>query len=281
MDLVTISCEGLQADLGRAQLNAFSLVQDTTDEQLLQVAAEVGVGVAQFFGRSIASAQTFTGNALDIVNTLTRTEEARLYAGASSFQGTENIYWFGRNQTGLIATIDFNDGTITPMNSELLYDGIRFRSSTDNYYNQVTITPLSVAAQVASDGTTPVFGLQKNTVDFSTTQADDHAEWLLANFATRNSQVAEITLTDVQQEPLAGPNPFNRQMISACEVPINTKGTIGFRGDSYNVIYEGVQISATPQQTRVTLYMSGQDNNAYIVLNSDIYGKLDENKLGF
>jgi hypothetical protein len=118
-------------------------------------------------------------------------------------------------------------------------------------------------------------------VDFSTTQADDHAEWLLANFATRNSQVAEITLTDVQQEPLAGPNPFNRQMISACEVPINTKGTIGFRGDSYNVIYEGVQISATPQQTRVTLYMSGQDNNAYIVLNSDIYGKLDENKLGF
>jgi hypothetical protein len=282
MDSVTISCEGLQADLGRAQLNAFSLVQDTTDEQLLQIAAEVGVGVAQFFGRSIASAQTFTGNALDIVNTLTRTEEARMYAAAASFQGTENIYWFGRNQTGLTSTIDFNDGTVAPMNFELLYDGIKFRSSTDNYYNQVTITPLSVAAQVATDGTTPVFGLQKNTVDYSTTQADDHAHWLLANFATRNSQVAEITMTDTQQEPNPSPYPpFNSIMIQACTAPINSKGTIGFRGDSYNVIYEGVQISATPQQTRVTLYMSGQDNNAYMVLNSDIYGKLDENKLGF
>jgi hypothetical protein len=167
------------------------------------------------------------------------------------------------------------------MNFELLYDAIKFRSSTDNYYNQVTITPLSVAAQVADDGTTPIFGLQKNTVDYSTTQAEDHAQWLLANFQTRDSTVAEISMTDVQQEALAGPNPFNRQMISACEIPINTKGTIGFRGNSYNVVYEGVQISATPDQTRVTLFMSGQDNNAYLVLNSAIYGKLDENKLSF
>jgi hypothetical protein len=70
-------------------------------------------------------------------------------------------------------------------------------------------------------------------------------------------------------------------MILACEAPINARGTIGFRGDSYNVIFEGVQITATPQQTRVTLYMSGQDNNAYLVLNDAIYGKLDENKLSF
>jgi hypothetical protein len=89
-------------------------------------------------------------------------------------------------------------------------------------------------------------------------------------------------MTDVQQEPNPSPfPPFNYQMIQACSGPINYKGTIGFRGDSYNVIYEGVQISATPQQTRVTLYMSGQDNNAYLVLDSAIYGKLDENKLSF
>jgi hypothetical protein len=205
-----------------------------------------------------------------------------MYAGADAFKGTESIYWFGRNQTGLNATIDFNDGTITAMNNELLYDGIKFRSSTDNYYNQVTITPLSVAAQEASDGTTPVFGLQKNTVDYSTGQADDHAEWLLANFASRNSIIAEITMTDVQQETLAGPNPFNYSMIQACNETINSRGTIGFRGNSYNVIYEGVQISATPQQTRVTLYMSGQDNNAYLVLDDALYGKLDSNnKYGF
>jgi hypothetical protein len=282
MDSVTISCEGLQANWGRAQLNAFSLPEVDSSYQLALTEVEVGLNFAAFFGRSICSAQTFTGNAFDLVNTITRTEEARMYAGADAFKGTEYLYWFGRNQTGLTATIDFNDGTVTPMNFELLYDAIKFRSSTDNYYNQVTITPLSVAAQVADDGTTPIFGLQKNTVDYSTTQAEDHAQWLLANFQTRDSTVAEISMTDVQQEALAGPNPFNRQMISACEIPINTKGTIGFRGNSYNVVYEGVQISATPDQTRVTLYMSGQDNNAYLVLDSAIYGKLDSNnKYGF
>jgi hypothetical protein len=281
MDTVTISCEGLQANWGRAQLNAFSLPEVDSSYQLALTEAEVGLNIASFYGRSTCSAQTFTGNAFDLVNTITRTEEARMYAGADAFKGTESIYWFGRNQTGLNATIDFNDGTITAMNNELLYDGIKFRSSTDNYYNQVTITPLSVAAQEASDGTTPVFGLQKNTVDYSTTQADDHAEWLLANFASRNSTIAEITMTDVQQETLAGPNPFNYSMIQACNETINSRGTIGFRGDSYNVIYEGVQITATPQQTRVTLYMSGQDNNAYLILNDSIYGKLDENKLSF
>jgi len=281
MDTVTISCEGLQANWGRAQLNAFSLPEVDSSYQLALTEAEVGLNIASFYGRSTCSAQTFTGNAFDLVNTITRTEEARMYAGADAFKGTESIYWFGRNQTGLNATIDFNDGTITAMNNELLYDGIKFRSSTDNYYNQVSITPLSVAAQEASDGTTPVFGLQKNTVDYSTTQADDHAEWLLANFASRNSTIAEITMTDVQQETLAGPNPFNYSMIQACNETINSRGTIGFRGDSYNVIYEGVQITATPQQTRVTLYMSGQDNNAYLILNDSIYGKLDENKLSF
>lgn len=281
MDSVTISCEGLQADWGRAQLNSFVLAQDTTDEQVLQIGTQVGLNVAQFFGRSIASAQTFTGNAFDIVNTLTRTEEARMFAGSASFKGTEYLYWYGRNQTGLNTTYDFNDGTVTPIFRQLAYDGIKFRSSADNYYNQVTITPLSVAAQVADDGTTPIFGLQKDTVDYSTTQAADHAEWLLANFDTRNSTLAEITFTDVQQVPIAYPNPFNANMISVCNETINARGTIGFRGDTYNVVFEGIQIAATPGQTRVTLYMSGQDNNAYLVLNDAIYGKLDENKLGF
>ena len=281
MDTVTISCEGLQANWGRAQLNAFSLPEVDSAYQLALTEVEVGLDIAAFFGRSICSAQTFTGNAFDLVNTITRTEEARMYAGSVSFKGTEYLYWYGRDQNGLNTTLDFNDGTVTPIFRQLAYDGIRFRSSADNYYNQVTITPLSVAAQEASDGTTPIFGLQKNTVDYSTTQADDHAEWLLANFATKNSTIAEITFTDVQQVDIVYPNPFNYNMILACEAPINARGTIGFRGDSYNVIFEGVQITATPQQTRVTLYMSGQDNNAYLVLNDAIYGKLDENKLSF
>ena len=283
MDSVTISCEGLQADWGRAQLNAFSLVQDTTDEQIADVGTQVGLNVAAFFGRSIASAQTYTGNALDLVNTITRTEEARMYAGQTTptFKSTEVLWWFGRNS--LQPKVFFlNDGTGSSSSIDLKYEGIRFRSSADNFYNQVTISPLSVAAQVAGGVTTPIFGLQKNTVDFSTGQADDHAEWLLANFATKNSTLAEITLTDVQQVPRPLPTPlFNTDMITLCTDAVASQARISFRGDVYNTIIEGIQISATPEQTRVTVFMSGQDNNAYLILDDAVYGKLDENKLGF
>jgi hypothetical protein len=283
MDTVTISCEGLQADWGRAQLNAFSLVQDTTDEQILDVGTQVGLNVAQFAGRSIASAQTYTGNALDLVNTITRTEEARMYAGqtTAAFKSAETLWWFGRNKLGLNTTYNFSDGTGTTDIRDMKYEAIRFRSSADNFYNQVTITPLSVAAQVAGGVTTPIFGLQKNTVDYSTGQADDHAEWLLANFSSKNSTLAELTFTDVQQGPIAYPVPFNTNVIGLLQGAINSTGTIHFRGDAFNVVYEGIQISATPEQTRVTVFMSGQDNNAYLILNDAIYGKLDENKLGF
>jgi hypothetical protein len=50
----------------------------------------------------------------------------------------------------------------------------------------------------------------------------------------------------------------------------------------YNTIIEGIQISATPEQTRVTVFMSGQDNNAYLTLDDAVYGTLDtNNKYGF
>lgn len=281
MDRVTVSCEGLQADWGRAQLNAFALTQDLTDEQILDVSVQVGLTSARFGGRSIASAQTYTGNALDLVNTITRTEEARMYAGSASFKSAETLYWFGRNNLGLNTTYDFSDGTGTTTIRDMKYEAIRFRSSADNYYNQVTITPLSVAAQVAGGVTTPIFGLQKDTVDYSTGQADDHAEWLLANYASKNSTLAELTFTDVQQGPIAYPEPFNTNVISLLQGAINSTGTVYFRGTAYNIVFEGIQISATPEQTRVTVFMSGQDNNAYLILDNAIYGKLDENKLGF
>jgi len=74
-DVAYISCEGIQGDWGRAQLNSFSLAQQKTDDAILAVATQVGLPVAQFNGRSTISATTFTGNGLDLANKITRTEE--------------------------------------------------------------------------------------------------------------------------------------------------------------------------------------------------------------
>lgn len=278
-DRVTISCEGIQADWGRAQLTNYALAQNLTDTQVLNVGATVGLSTVQNFGRSTGSAQTYTGNAFELINTITRTEEARMWADNYTHQGAFYLWWFGRNAP-LATTYVFNDGTGTPYDLQMKYEQIELRSSADNYYNSVTITPEGLAAQTSTLGVTPLYGWQKDTIDYTTSQALSHAQWVLNNFQDTDSALAAITFTDVQQTARPG-GLFNTAVIELCKAPVNTNGEINFRSATYRTIFEGINISATPQQTRVTLYMSAQDNNAYLILNNAIYGKLDSNRLGF
>jgi len=279
-DRVTIECEGIQADWGRAQLTNYALAENPTDDQVLYVGATVGLDTVQNFGRSTGSAQTYTGNAFELVNTITRTEEARMWADNYTHQGDFYLWWFGRNAP-LATTYVFNDGTGTAYDLQMKYEQIEFRSSADNYYNSVTITPAGLAAQTATLATTPLYGWQKDTIDYTTSQALSHAQWVLNNFQDTDSTLAAITFTDVQQVPRPG-GLFNTAVIELCKAPINTNGRVSFRSGTFNTIFEGVNISATPQQTRVTLYMSAQDNNAYLILDNTIFGVLDSNnKYGF
>jgi hypothetical protein len=163
------------------------------------------------------------------------------------------------------------------------YEQIQFRSSADNYYTSVTITPAAVASQTATTGVTPIYSWQKNTVDYTTSQALNHAEWVLNNFDSKDQTIASITFTDVQQVAAIYPPPnnFNIQVINLINNPIGSFGDISFRSQNFKTILEGISISATPEKTRVTIYMSGQDTNAYLILDNAIFGTLDNNKLGF
>jgi hypothetical protein len=281
-DRVTITCEGIQGDWGRAQLNSYALAEAKTDAQISQVGSTVGLSIGGFNGRSTGSALTYTGNAFNLINTITRTEEARMFAGSATYHATPAIYWFGRNNPKP-TTFYWNDGTGASYIYQMKYEQIQFRSSADNYYTSVTITPEAVAAQTSTTGVTPIYGWNKDTIDYTTSQALSHAQWVLNNFESKDQTLASITFTDVQQTKSGypPPNDFNTDVISVLETPINCLGRIYFRGATYNTILEGISISATPEQTRATVYMSGQDTNAYLILNDAIFGKLDNNKLGF
>jgi hypothetical protein len=281
MDQAVITCEGVQADWGRAQLTNYALAQQKTDDQILYLGVATGLATAQFYGRSTGSAQTFTGNAFELANLITRTEEARMYGQETTFKGTPTLYWYGRNSPDPSTQYVFNDGTGTPYPLQAKYEQIQFRSSADNYYNIVTVTPAGLAAQTATLSTTPIYGLQKDTIDYTTTQGNDHANWLLNNYQSKSSTLASITLTDVQQDVRYDTGVESGAFVYLCEDPINTSGKIFFRSNTYYTIVEGIQIDATPEQTRITLFMSGQDNNAYLILNDAVYGKLDSNKLGY
>lgn len=281
MDRVTIECEGIQADWGRAQLTNYALAQAKTDSQVNTVGSVIGAFPAAFDGRSTGSAQTYTGNGLELLNTITRTEEGRTFASSATYRAQPYLYWYGRNFPPQL-TFVFNDGTGTAYLRQMKYEQIEFRSSADNYYNSITVSPNALAAQTATLSQTPLYGWQINTIDYTTSQASDHAQWLLNNYQSKDSTLASITFTDVQQIPINYPFPFNTDVIQAIQSPIANQGIVYFRGGTYNVIIEGISINATPDQTRVTIFFSGRDTNAYLILNNTQgFGTLDNNRLGF
>ena len=123
-----------------------------------------------------------------------------------------------------------------------------------------------------------------DTIDNTTSQALNHAQWLLNNYQSKDSTLASITFTDVQQGPAIypPPNDFNVDVIQAITSAVNQRGVVYFRGATYNVILEGISVNATPDQTRVTIFFSGRDTNAYLILNNTQgFGTLDNNRLGF
>lgn len=279
-DEVSVSCEGVQGDWSRTQLVDFNLPSQLTDESILDIGTEVGLDTASFFGRSTNSAITFTGNGLDLANQITRTEEARMFGFASTINSTPILYWYGRNRANF-STFYLTDGTAASSPAAIKYEQIEFRSSADNYYNEVVIKPVGLASQTATLNTTPIYGLPKDTRDATATQGLNHAQWLLNNFQNKNQAIFSVTYTETMQSTTTGTGAPNAGPIDYAQAPINNLFAIVFRGTTYYTICEGVQISSRPGQTRVTLFMSGQDQNAYLILNDPIFGKLDFNKLGF
>jgi hypothetical protein len=62
---------------------------------------------------------------------------------------------------------------------------------------------------------------------------------------------------------------------------VGARVSVTFRGTVYQSIIEGVRVTATPQSSRYTFYLSGADLNNYLILNDTVFGRLDFNKLGY
>jgi hypothetical protein len=279
LDTATIECEGILARLGRRQLNAFALAEKTTGRQVADLLTEINVDYQYQFGDSIASAQTYTGNALDLLNELTLTEVGRIIEIWDDGPGLISLIWDGRNYYGEEG-LQFSDETADSA-THLKYDQIGFTSAAENYYTQVTIEPQGLASQTESSGSAPYYGLTQSSLDATTTQADNHAAYLLNAFDSPAAALNSLSFTYSQQVP--GRLSMFNDCFSASETmwSIGELITVKFRGTTYYAVIEGFSVSADPDDTRVTLNLSSEQVQNYLILNNAVFGTLDENKLGF
>jgi hypothetical protein len=110
----------------------------------------------------------------------------------------------------------------------------------------------------------------------TTAQSLDLANYFLA--AVDDQAVAPNVVSVVSSAQVSatidtmGSTPF-------CFLPA-FKTKITFRGTDFVCQIEGVTLTANPDQTRITYYLSSAEANPYFILDSATFGVLDQNKLG-
>jgi hypothetical protein len=278
-DSVIITAEGLQAELGRTQINAYPVISAKTDVQVFDIADSVGLYVGPTSGMSTGSAQTYTGNLKAFVDTEIRTEQGRLRStptGPTTLDmGTLNFVGRGALLTGAAVTPEWSDGTLTSI-TNYKYQQVKFKSAAEDYYNWIAVEPLGLASQTSTSLSTPIYSYVAQTYDVSTSQALSLAQYLQFKYDTTNSTPRELGFLISQQARADAV--FMLNLISNF---LGLEINIVLRGVRYYCIIEGVNIQATPEDTRILFYVSSNETNDYLILNNAVYGKLDNNRLGF
>ena len=279
-DSVTITAEGLQAQLGRTQINGYAVTSGLTGLQVFDMASSVGLTVGQGSCLSTGSAQTYTGNLKAFVDTEVRTEQGRLRSTPTGPTTLDmgNLDFVGRGALffGTPTTPDWSDGTLVSPGEKYKYQQVKFKSAAEDFYNSVTVQPLGLASQTTTSGTTPIYSYVADTYDVSTSQALSLAQYIRFKYDTTNSTPRELGFTISQQS--ASDAVWMLNLISNF---LGLEVNIVLRGVRYYCVVEGVNITASPDDTRILFSVSSNETNDYLILNDDVYGRLDNNRLGF
>lgn len=286
MDFATIVVEGTLSRWGRRQFTSRSLAQNRTLTQLSNLATAIGFNTFCFFngtGESTASAQTYVGNGLDLVNVVMATEMGKIRESCYISYTTPYIISpfvsFYKRQYDTTVGQTFTDTTTA---AGIRYEKINFTSATQRFYNEVTINPLGLASQTAGSGD---YNLTQDSVDYTTAQALSHAQYLVSQYNSLSMTPYSVVCTYANQDTATRQNNFNF---------VNTTGfgpgdliKIEHRGNTYFAVVEGKSIAIDQQETQVEIFFSPFDNNNYLILNNATFGTLGTsgtypgNKLGF
>lgn len=271
-DYLSISVEGKFAQFGRAQGLNYAMAADTLSNQISACASQTNLGISVNGTQTQAmGATTVSSTWGDWVNKLLVTINGRLWDGIDTASMTVRT----PNQS-YPTIVNFSDTTNNATNQ--VYDQINFGSYADNFYTQVTVDPENFAEATVQTGTAPFRTLLTNTFNASTAQATDYANYLLANYKTQGFALLSISCLAEAQ------NTFKLDALAGTTYLASLPGistTVTFRGTTFNCVIEGASVTATPESSRYTFYLSGADLNAYLVLNDAVFGKLDNNKLGY
>lgn len=275
-DYVSVSLEGNFAVLGRMQGNNYAMAAGTIVDQITAANAQTGMVLGFYTNNTTLrtlGATTVSGTWGDWVNRVCQSTNSRMWDGfTNNLIGIADPFFINTS------TVNFSDTANNSTNQ--IYNKINFDSLADNYYTQVTVTPegYSAATVTKAGATVPYRAYQTNTLNASTSQATDYANYLLSTYGTARFAISSFTCSAEAQ------NSFQLDKIGSYSFLAYAPGTkvaVTFRGTTFQCVVEGVTMQATPAEASFTYYVSGADLNNYLILGDPVFGKLDQNKLGY
>lgn len=278
-DYLTISCEGFFAAVSRMNGNNYSMLSNTPQNQLTASNAYTGTTGAYLRptgSNPVMAGTTIDGTWGDWYNQLLTTLNGRMW-DSDIIDEIKVVSPFYQNPQNSAYVVTFSDA---PTSGQYVYDQIDFTSFADNFWTQTAITPegLSTVTVTATGATSPYRTYSLNSLNSTTAQATDFANYLVSLYGTSQFRISSLSC-------LMEASSQNSQLdIIASQSPGSYMGmrvVVVFRGTTFNCIIEGVTITATPESSRYTFTLSSAEQNNYLVLDEAVFGRLDYNKLGY
>ena len=273
-DRMIITLESQFATLGRMSGDGYVMAADDLDAQLDDAETEIGITINRPADATTTDmgGQTLNGTWGDWLNRVLLTLNNRLRQ---------------ENTLEVVSKYDIDNLTYSFAESSgplfQRYDQVVFDSLSDNFYTQITVDPEGLAAQTVQSGSAPYRTYKVDTLNATTGQALDYANYLLGNYDNPQLSLSSITATSQQQGTdfyldtlgySVGGDTFTQNLVGRASLLV-------LRTVGYNFVIEGLTVSGNPESQRFTYYVSAQDLNAYLILDDSVYGTLDSNKLGY
>jgi hypothetical protein len=158
-----------------------------------------------------------------------------------------------------------DDGTGT---DPIKYDRLTFSSLADNYAPVIEIdSDTGSTVTVGIGRRTEVF----NTYSFNSSEATSLAQYYELLYSSDEPTPAEVSF-------LWSSIPAGRQQ--KLDYLIADIVDVTFRTNTYETLLIGFAVTATPDDTRETLYLAPANITNYLILDDTTFGQLDNNRLG-
>lgn len=261
MDQWELVLEDAFATLGRAQYNQVFASGDTTKYLFEQIADFAGLTRTTSGGTTpkTVSGHTLTNQSmLAVLQNTINTEQGLLYA-----TGTALTMWLNGWQAST-TFFNFSDagGAATK------YSRLNFFSMADNLANRVTVTINGGTGATVGSG---LYSYELDSFALNSTAADNIARYVSGALSVQSTAPNQMTI-------ILNNETSDRTYGALSQ---NAAVNITFRGTTYQATVIGYTIASDVNITRVTLNLASTAFYNFLILNSTVYGTLDNNRLGF